>query len=122
MELCLRPYQEKAVAMVRDEIRKGNKRVLLVLPTGSGKTHTVGDIASRSITNGHKILAAMHRRQLVMQMVDRFAECGITAGIIMSGIELELDRNCQITTVQTYSRRLKLSDIESRVGRLEGRQ
>jgi len=112
MQLVLRNYQEKAVNMVRDEIRKGSKRVLLVMPTASGKTHTMGDIASKSITNGHKILAAMHRRQLVMQMVDRFADCGITAGVIMSGIESELCHKCQVTTVQTYLRRLKLSDTE----------
>lgn len=113
LELILRNYQDKAVNMVRDEIRKGNKRVLLVMATGSGKTHTMGDIASKSITNGHKILAAMHRRQLVFQMCDCFKKCGITAGMIMSGIETELDHKCQITTVQTYSRRLKLSEIEN---------
>ena len=113
MPIVLRYYQEKAVNMVRDEIRKGNRRVLLVMPTASGKTHTMGDIASKSILNGHKILAAMHRRQLVMQMVERFKECGIIAGMIMSGVESELSLNCQVTTVQTYLRRLNLSDIES---------
>lgn len=111
--IVLRPYQEEAVNMVREEIRKGNKRVLLVMPTGSGKTHTMGDIASKTIINGHKILAMMHRRQLVMQMVDRFKDCGIDSGVIMSGIESELEHKCQVTTVQTYLRRLKLSDIES---------
>lgn len=105
----LRAYQEKAVGMVRDELRKGNKRILLVMPTGSGKTHTMGDIASKTISkNGNQVLAMMHRRQLVMQMVDRFKDCEVDTGIIMSGIEPDADCKCQITTVQTYLRRLKL--------------
>ncbi len=111
--ITLRPYQESAVNLIRDEVRKGNKRVLLALPTGSGKTHVMGNIASKSINNGHKVLAMMHRRQLVNQMTDRFQECDINSGIIMAGMDSSLDCKCQIVTTQTYSRRLKLSDIEN---------
>ena len=41
----LREYQEFAIENVKQEFAKGNKRVLLVAPTGSGKTV----IASRMI-------------------------------------------------------------------------
>jgi len=53
----LRPYQTKAVGMTRDEIRKGNKRVLLVLSTGSGKSFILAAIAGKCVENGHKVLA-----------------------------------------------------------------
>jgi len=110
-EINLREYQKLAVTMVRDEIKKGNRRILLVLPTGSGKTHVLADIAKRSIDNGHKVLAMMHRRQLVDQMSDRFQDCGIDSGVIMAGREKDLVCKCQIVTTQTYSRRLKLEEL-----------
>ena len=108
----LRDYQKNAVNLIREKLKQGHKKILLVLPTGAGKTHTIGDIAKRTINNGHKVLALMHRRQLVSQMVDRFVECGVTAGMVMSGIEPDLGNDCQVGTIQTYSRRLKIDQLE----------
>jgi superfamily II DNA or RNA helicase len=110
--LELRNYQEKTVEMVRDEIRKGNKRILIALPTGAGKTHVLSDIAKKAVTKENTVLALMHRRQLVTQMVDSFAENEIEADIIMSGIESRLESKVQVGTVQTYLRRLQLDAIE----------
>jgi len=110
--VILREYQEKTVEMVRDEIRKGNKRILIALPTGAGKTHVLSDIAKKAQTKENTVLALMHRRQLVTQMVDSFAENGIEADIIMAGIESRLESKIQVGTVQTYLRRLQLDAIE----------
>lgn len=108
MHITLRDYQKKAVDQIRSEIQKGNRRVLLVLPTGAGKSHTMGDIAKKATDKSHKILALMHRRQLVTQLIQRFEECGVNSAIIMSGEDHNLDCNAQIATCQTYTRRLKL--------------
>ena len=108
----LRKYQENAVSLVREKLKQKNRKVLLVLATGSGKTHILADIASKTVENGHRVLALMHRRQLVTQMVDRFADCDVDAGMIMSGMDNELSKPCQVGTIQTYSRRLNLCEIE----------
>lgn len=108
--ITLRPYQEKLIAMARDEIRKGNRKILLVLPTGGGKSHVMGEISSGALSKGHKVLALMHRRQLVTQLCDRFSDCGVDPGVIMSGHESSLGKECQIATCQTYGRRVKLSE------------
>lgn len=113
MTICLRDYQELAVNMVRAEIQKGHKKVLLVLPTASGKTFVLADIAKKTLDNGHKVIAWMHRRQLVDQMVNAFKSFGIDCAKIMSGVEPSLDCDCQIATMQTHLRRLKLSEIEA---------
>lgn len=112
MGICLREYQEKTVEMIRDEIRKGNKRILIALPTGAGKTHVLSDIAKKAQIKENNVLALMHRRQLVTQMVDSFAENGIKADIIMSGLESRLESKVQVGTVQTYLRRLNLDDLK----------
>lgn len=108
MQITLRDYQKLAVDQIRAEIQKGNRRILLVLPTGSGKSHTMGDIAKKAIDRLHKILALMHRRQLVTQLMQRFEECGVNSAIIMSGEDHNLDCSAQIATCQTYARRLNL--------------
>lgn len=105
-----RNYQTAAVEQIRDKLRTGKRRPLLVCPTGSGKTHILADIVAKCIENGNSVLCLMHRRQLVTQMVDRFNELGIDSGIIMAGYESNLSSKCQIATCQTYSRRLQLAE------------
>ena len=107
----LRPYQEVAVHLVRESIRRGNKRILLVMPTGSGKTHVLASIAEGAVRKGNKVLASMHRRQLVQQMHDSFLKSGLEPAMIMAGIESNLDCQVQIVSLATYSRRLQLSDL-----------
>lgn len=109
----LREYQQNCINLIRDEVRKGKKRILLQLCTGGGKSHIMGAIAASAITKGHKVLALMHRRQLVTQLCERFSECAVDPGIIMSGEESSLGCQCQVATCQTYARRLKLEPIET---------
>lgn len=108
----LRKYQSSAVEAVRTEVMKGHKKILVVAPTGSGKSFIIGDIAYKSIQKGHKILALMHRRQLVTQLAGFFQQSGVDPAIIMSGNETDLDKAAQVATCQTYLRRLKLHPIE----------
>ena len=109
----LRNYQVNLIDKVRASILAGNRKVLVVLPTGSGKTFVMADIAKRSVDNGHKILAMMHRRQLVTQMQDRFRDYELESGLIMAGHDHDLGSNIQIGTVQTYHRRLDLYDVDN---------
>jgi len=108
----LREYQTKTVNMVRDEIKKGNKKVIIALATGAGKSIIIADIAKRCIDNGHKVLILTHMRQLVTQMAERCAEYGQDSAFIMAGMEYALDMPLQIGTIQTYRRRIKLEPIE----------
>lgn len=107
----LREYQKRLIDCVRNEIKRGKRRVMMVLPTGGGKSHIIGSIAKRCLDNGHKVLALMHRRQLVTQLVERFEDCGVNSGVIMSGEECSLDCRAQVATCQTYGRRMQLDDI-----------
>lgn len=113
MTIQLRDYQLGLIDKVRDSIKRGNKKVLMVLPTGGGKTFIMAEIARRSVDNGHRVLAMMHRRQLVNQMSDRFNDYKIDSGIIMAGIETDLDCKVQIGTIQTYYRRLQIYDVSN---------
>jgi len=110
--MLLRDYQTKTVDSTRLSAKQGNKRILVVAPTGAGKSHIIGNIAVSAVEKGHKVLALMHRRQLVTQLAGFFRDAGIDPALIMSGEESELDKDVQVATCQTYLRRMKLHPIE----------
>lgn len=110
MTIELRDYQKRTNDKIRELALSGHRRILTVMPTGAGKTHTMADIALGSINKGHKVLCLMHRRGLVDQMMQRFNECGIENGRIMAGVDHSLDSQCQIASLWTYSRRIKIAE------------
>jgi len=63
----LRPYQLDSVAQVGAAFASGNKRVILCLPTGAGKTVIFSDIAHRAALKGKKVAILTHRRELLSQ-------------------------------------------------------
>lgn len=67
----LRPYQVEAVQSVEDEWKKGNKRTLLVLPTGCGKTICFAKIAENMVRQQKRVLILAHRGELLEQASDK---------------------------------------------------
>lgn len=83
----LRPYQQDAVDRVRAEIRRGNRRVLLVAPTGSGKTVIASHIIASAVGAGSRVLFMAHRRELIGQAYRRLLELGLAEaqlGVLMA--------------------------------------
>jgi len=61
----LRPYQEESRKRVQEEWEKGNKRTLLVLPTGTGKTIVFSKIIEDRVKLGERVLVLAHRCELL---------------------------------------------------------
>ncbi len=68
-----RYYQRNAVNRTLDAIARGQKRLLLVMATGTGKTYTAFQIVYRLITSGvkRKILYLADRNNLVDQSIQQ---------------------------------------------------
>lgn len=80
----LRLYQNEVIDQVRDRLGKGIKRLIIALPTGSGKTTIASEIIKRSKEKGKRSLFLAHRQELVYQAVARLDCWGINAGVIMN--------------------------------------
>ena len=99
----LRDYQEQAINGIQLALRETN-RILLISPTGSGKTVIACALVKLYISAGHNVLFLAHRKELVEQAVTRLADNGITAGIIM-GQHKRNKNPVQVASVQTLVRR-----------------
>ena len=70
----LRPYQEESKEAVLREWEDGNKKTLLVLPTGTGKTIVFSKIIEERVKMGDKVLVLAHRGELLDQAADKLEQ------------------------------------------------
>ncbi len=81
----LRPYQTQAIDEIRAHYSKGNKKVLLWLATGAGKTVVFSYILKQMSERGKKAAMIVRGRQLVDQASRRLFREGVRHGVRMAG-------------------------------------
>lgn len=87
MALALRPYQTRTVEAVKAAYRGGARRIVLVAPTGSGKTAMGVAVVAGAIAKGRRVLWLAHRRELVGQASARLDAVGAREhGIVLAGV------------------------------------
>lgn len=101
----LRPYQTSAIDAAREKLRAGAKRVLVICPTGGGKTVLAASIIRSACSKGSRVLFLAHRRELIQQTCDKLHRFGVTPGVIQAGFPMALHRPAQVASVQTLIRR-----------------
>jgi DNA repair protein RadD len=86
----LRPYQEGVIARVWAAIGAAQRRILVVAPTGSGKTVIIAEIISQAVLHGQRVLFLAHRRELISQASKKLHA-------VVSG-SVEVVCNCAVLT------------------------
>lgn len=101
--MTLRDYQQRAVDGVRAEFNSGARSVLLVLPTGAGKTRTASEMVSRATSRGLRTLWLAHRGELVDQAAEALASCGLHVGAMSASAQTRPHPYApvQVATIQT---------------------
>lgn len=107
--LSLRPYQNDAVAGLRGHFSAGHKRVVLCLPTGSGKTVVFSYLVKATITKNPraKVLILTDRVELLAQAGGTLGKLGIEWAQIASGLTLNHYANVYVGMVETFFRRIQ---------------
>jgi DNA repair protein RadD len=100
----LRDYQQEAVSAVLKHFRKTNESAVIVLPTGSGKSLVIAELARLA---KRKILVLTHVKELVEQNHQKYESYGITAGIYSAGLKLkETQHQVTFASIQSAARNL----------------
>lgn len=76
----LRPYQQSTCDRVVSSWQRGNRRVLVASPTGSGKTEIAIETARNVIASGGCVLVVVDRKELCAQTIARFQRAGLRTG------------------------------------------
>lgn len=112
--LQLRDYQQDMIDRIVDSLRKGYKKILVVLPTGGGKTAIASELVRRSYAKGKSSIFMCHRQELLEQTYKTYGKNGIVPAFIKGGMKADYNNPMQIASVNTLVRRLdkyKVPDI-----------
>jgi superfamily II DNA or RNA helicase len=81
----LRDYQNQIISDTRKSYGKYNRRIILQMHVGAGKTVVAAEIARSTVSQFKRVLFLVPRRQLAYQAVQTFTNYGINTGLIMAG-------------------------------------
>lgn len=101
----LREYQTASLGQLRREVAGGCKAVVLVAPTGAGKTVIVCELIRMAVAKGSRVVFLAHRKELIDQCAERLYDNDVYHGIIKSGIRPTITAPVQVASVQTLVRR-----------------
>ena len=102
----LRPYQSQLLNLTRAAMGKGDKHILTVAPTGSGKTIMFAEIARGAASKNNRVLILVHRREILRQTMLKLWEMGVEAGQIAADAPMTRGQYIQVAMVSTLVRRL----------------
>jgi superfamily II DNA or RNA helicase len=102
----LRDYQQQAIDDTRLSFRNGNSAVLLVAPTGAGKTVMFAHMTSAAKARDKRVYIIVHRMELVQQVSDKLNEFGVEHGFVARGRTPDPTQLVQVCMVQTLVKRM----------------
>lgn len=113
--MILRPYQQRAIESARRMFAGGCRRILLVAPTGSGKTAVGSQLALNHVSKGGSVLWLAHRAELVEQAAASLNGLGLVVGVIGASVEGDErpDAPVQVAMLQTLMARPEVRPVAS---------
>lgn len=98
----LRDYQQAYVDAIDSD---PNRCVLVVLPTGGGKTDIAAHLIKRYSSAFKSAIFVVHRREIVRQASDRLKQIGVAHGVMMAGEKDRRLERVQVCSIQTLAAR-----------------
>ena len=113
--MILRLYQEEVVAEYDRLVAAGVRRIIIVAPTGAGKTVIASDLVKRAVAKYKRILFLAHRREIIQQTARKLHVNGVSHGVIMAGADggLRPQASVQVASIDTLRARALNRDAMS---------
>jgi len=109
--ISLRPFQAKAVDDVETAIVAGKRRLLLVAPTGAGKTVMLAELVRRAVDRGQRAIVLAHRRELVGQASRKLHNASLDHGIIAPEFPARPSEPVHVASIPTLHARAIRSNL-----------
>lgn len=97
----LRPYQKQGIDAARQAYREGKRSILLVCPTGGGKTRVFCEFVVGAVAKGGSVLVLAHREELLAQAQRALMAEGISHVGIIAPWARRQHAPVQVASVQT---------------------
>lgn len=103
----LRPHQHSGLALLKRSFMAGNRRVVVQMPTGAGKTRFAAEIVSGALAKGNTVAFTVPALSLIDQTIESFAVEGIDSVGVMQGSHERTDMTqpVQVCSLQTLAQR-----------------
>jgi superfamily II DNA or RNA helicase len=107
----LRKYQEEARSSILSGFDAGLHRLLLVLPTGTGKTIVFSSVIEEEVRRGGRALILAHREELLQQAADKLERVSGLGCAVEKAADTAQDSWFRVTvgSVQTLMREKRLA-------------
>lgn len=111
----LRPYQAEAKQAILSAWGEGQRKTLLVLPTGCGKTVVFASVAEDQVDKGHRVLIMAHRGELLEQATDKLKEAAGLDSVLEKAESTALGSRVPVTvgSVQSLAQEKRLARFPS---------
>jgi hypothetical protein len=108
MSTELRDYQLSTTADFHAAVEAGKRRIIIVAPTGAGKTVIAAAIIKDYVARGKTVLVLAHRREIISQTSAKLFALGISHGIIQAGFSPHPLERVQVASISTlYARAVR---------------
>jgi superfamily II DNA or RNA helicase len=99
--IVLHQFQHDAVAEIEQHIAEGRLKLLLVAPTGSGKTVIASELIRRWVAQYRRVLFLAHRREIILHSSAKLTANDVRHGIIMSAVDPRPMEPVQVASIDT---------------------
>jgi len=116
----VRPYQDRMIEQIRQAAGEGFRRILVVLPTGGGKSVVAAKLMQLSAAKGRESIFFAAQRELVTQIGNQLNRIGLPSRTIMAGVKQEyqsyedqVESRCSLVARDTlWQRAFKRNKLE----------
>ena len=117
--LQARPYQDRMITDIRRAVQQGHRRILVVLPTGGGKSVVAASLMQLTAAKGNESIFFASQRELITQIGNQLGRINVPSRTIMAGVdehdgfEDRVDVLCSLVARDTlWQRAFKRSKME----------